>query len=176
MLKNKKSLFSNSFKKFDNIKLTTGEDCDICSEVLQETLEALQNLPEALLFDESKVSPVWIEILNKSSTFLQQVILWYDNIKNLKTMFILKIYKIMYFFLYIFAFSDVADSSSRKIPLVDRQYALRILLELAIQRGTITALIDMILLLLILSERKDCLSDNRLVVILNVVILFSVFL
>lgn len=41
------------------------------------------------------------------------------------------------------------------IPLVDRQYALQILFELAIQRGTITAMLDMILLLLTLSEKND---------------------
>lgn len=52
-----------------------GEDCDICSELLLETLEALRALPEALLFDESKMSSVWIDILEKSSSFLQQVVL-----------------------------------------------------------------------------------------------------
>lgn len=52
-----------------------GEDCDICSELLQETLEALQTLPEALLFDESKVSPVWRDVLEKSSSFLRLVVM-----------------------------------------------------------------------------------------------------
>lgn len=58
------------------IILYTGEDCDLCSELLQETLITLQELPEALLFDESKVSPVWTDVLEKSTNFLQQVVLW----------------------------------------------------------------------------------------------------
>lgn len=55
------------------------------------------------------------------------------------------------------------NSSEHEIPLIDRQYALQILFELAIQRGTITALLDMILLLIILSEKNDHSSENRFI-------------
>lgn len=52
-----------------------GEDCDLCSDLLLDTLEALRALPEALLFKERKMSPVWIDVMEKSSTFLQQIVL-----------------------------------------------------------------------------------------------------
>ncbi len=52
-----------------------GEDADLCSELLQESLEALQSLPEATLFDESAVSPVWLEVVDRSARFLRQVVL-----------------------------------------------------------------------------------------------------
>jgi hypothetical protein len=59
-----------------------GEDIDICSELLQETLESLRSLPEALLFNEDKISSVWIDILEKSSIFLRQVVLGYGPEQN----------------------------------------------------------------------------------------------
>jgi E3 ubiquitin-protein ligase HERC2 len=52
-----------------------GEDADLCSELLTESLEALQSLPEATLFDESSVSPVWLEVVERSDKFLRQVVL-----------------------------------------------------------------------------------------------------
>ena len=48
-----------------------------------------------------------------------------------------------------------------KVPLVDRHYSLQILLELAIQRGTITAVLDTVLLLLSLAEKNYSANDNR---------------
>lgn len=53
----------------------SGEDADLCSEVLQESLDALRSLPEATLFDESNVSPVWLEVVERSTKFLKQVVL-----------------------------------------------------------------------------------------------------
>lgn len=52
-----------------------GEDADLCSEVLEESLDALRSLPEATLFEESNVSPVWLEVVERSSKFLRQVVL-----------------------------------------------------------------------------------------------------
>lgn len=60
-----------------------------------------------------------------------------------------------------FIYSEVMNSSEREVPLVDRHYALQILLELAVQRGTITAVLDMVMLLLTLSEKNSALIDNR---------------
>lgn len=51
-----------------------GEDIDLCSELLTESLEALQLLPAATLFDEDNVSPVWLEVVERSTKFLKQVI------------------------------------------------------------------------------------------------------
>lgn len=72
-------LMTSMHKPLSHWMRITGEDSDICTELLQETFESLQSLPEALLFDESKVSPVWIDILEKSSSFLRQVVLGYEE-------------------------------------------------------------------------------------------------
>ena len=41
----------------------SGEDQDLCSDLLSESLEALQALPEASLFDSKAVSAVWLEVV-----------------------------------------------------------------------------------------------------------------
>lgn len=51
-----------------------GEDTDLCSELLLESLDALRLLPVATLFDESGVSPVWLEVVDRSAKFLRQVV------------------------------------------------------------------------------------------------------
>nr|CAD7262173.1 unnamed protein product [Timema shepardi] len=55
--------------------MSVGEDTDLCSELLTESLDALHSLPEATLFDESSVSPVWLEVVDRSDKFLRQVVL-----------------------------------------------------------------------------------------------------
>lgn len=52
-----------------------GEDTDLCGELLLESLEALQLLSPATLFDDTSVSPVWMEIVERSSKFLRQVVM-----------------------------------------------------------------------------------------------------
>lgn len=52
-----------------------GEDTDLCSDLLSESLEALQMLPVATLFYQSDVSPVWLEVVERSTKFLRQVII-----------------------------------------------------------------------------------------------------
>lgn len=51
-----------------------GEDTDLCSELLSESLDALRMLPVATLFDGEKVSSVWLEVVERSSKFLLQVV------------------------------------------------------------------------------------------------------
>ena len=51
-----------------------GEDADLCRELLDEALEALQDLPEATLFDDQSVSPVWLEVVERATKFLRSVI------------------------------------------------------------------------------------------------------
>lgn len=41
----------------------------------QESLEALETLPEATLFDESSVSSVWLDVVERSQKFLTSVVL-----------------------------------------------------------------------------------------------------
>jgi E3 ubiquitin-protein ligase HERC2 len=51
----------------------SGEDTDLCTDLLREALEALSALPEASVFDESSVNPIWLEVITKSEKFLQNV-------------------------------------------------------------------------------------------------------
>jgi len=57
------------------VKIISGEDGDLCSEMLREPLEALRLVPEASLFDQSSVSPIWLEVVETSSNFLRDVVL-----------------------------------------------------------------------------------------------------
>uniref|UniRef100_A0A3B3YFA5 HECT-type E3 ubiquitin transferase n=1 Tax=Poecilia mexicana TaxID=48701 RepID=A0A3B3YFA5_9TELE len=103
------------------------DDADLCSELLQESLDALRALPEATLFDEGTVSSVWLEVVERATKFL-----------------------------------DVHGSASVKgnIPLQDEHLALAILLELAVQRGTLQ-LLSAVLLLLRLWENGTREMDNE---------------
>lgn len=51
-----------------------GEDTDLCNELLTESLDALRILPVATLFEEEKVSSVWLEVVERSSKFLLEVV------------------------------------------------------------------------------------------------------
>uniref|UniRef100_A0A3P9BK00 E3 ubiquitin-protein ligase HERC2 n=1 Tax=Maylandia zebra TaxID=106582 RepID=A0A3P9BK00_9CICH len=51
----------------------SGDDADLCSELLQESLDALRALPEATLFDEGTVSSVWLEVVERATKFLSDV-------------------------------------------------------------------------------------------------------
>lgn len=109
----------------------SGEDMDLCSELLQEALEALQGLPEASLFDTSQVSALWIEVLERSIKFLRQVVL-----------------------------GDVMGGRCL-VPRSDRHIALSLLMELGSQKGTLSASLELIQLLLTLWEKEKDVEDNR---------------
>ena len=51
----------------------SGEDSDLCTEVLQEALGILQELPVALLFDAGAVSEVWLDVVDRAMRFLTDV-------------------------------------------------------------------------------------------------------
>lgn len=51
----------------------SGEDRDLCSDVLHEALDILQELPVALLFDSSSVSEVWLDVVDRTMKFLSEV-------------------------------------------------------------------------------------------------------
>ncbi|XP_053987984.1 E3 ubiquitin-protein ligase HERC2 isoform X2 [Hylaeus volcanicus] len=110
----------------------SGEDIELCSELLSESLEALQSLPEATLFDENNVSQVWLEVVERSAKFLRQVVT--GNI--------------------------VSGRSWCPIPLSDQHTALCLLLELVTQRATLSSLLDSVCLLLFLSDTHKN-QDNR---------------
>lgn len=54
-----------------------GEDIDLCSELLNESLDALKMLPVATLYDQKNISPVWLEVVERSIKFLRQVVTGY---------------------------------------------------------------------------------------------------
>ena len=87
-----------------------GEDSDLCTDLLQETLEALIMLPPPSLFDESSVSSVWLEVVERTSKFLRSVVM--GDVLN-----------------------QESASSEVEIPAKDRNTALTLLLEFAIQKG-----------------------------------------
>ncbi|KAL2717183.1 E3 ubiquitin-protein ligase HERC2 [Vespula squamosa] len=110
----------------------SGEDVEFCSELLSESLEALQCLPEATLFDESNVSQIWLEVVERSTKFLKQVVV--GNV--------------------------IGERSWHPIPIADQHTALCLLLELVMQRATLSNLLDAVVLLLQLSGKNKN-QDNR---------------
>lgn len=52
----------------------SGQDSDLCSELLQESLDALRSLPAGSLFDEKAVSPVWQDVVDRTSKFLMTIV------------------------------------------------------------------------------------------------------
>uniref|UniRef100_A0A182QWD0 HECT-type E3 ubiquitin transferase n=1 Tax=Anopheles farauti TaxID=69004 RepID=A0A182QWD0_9DIPT len=109
----------------------SGEDVELCSELLSEALEALQTLPEASLFDTSHLSALWIEVVEKSIKFLRQVVL-----------------------------GDVMGGRCL-VPKADRHIALSLLLELGAQKGTLGGSLEGVSLLLTLHEKDHQSEDNR---------------
>ncbi|XP_042217246.1 E3 ubiquitin-protein ligase HERC2-like isoform X2 [Homarus americanus] len=114
----------------------SGEDADLCTELLQESLEALETLPEATLFDESTVSSVWLDVVERSQKFLTSVVL--SQVPG-----------------------GTGGSSVTRVPLGDRHMALSLLLHLALQRATLSTLLTVITLLLQLWDSGRNQVDNR---------------
>lgn len=117
----------------------SGEDSDLCTELLQDTHDALLLLPEASLFDESTVSPVWLEVVDRTSKFLRSVVMG-D----------------------VCASSEASSSSSScNIPACDRHTALVLLLEFAVQKGALHEMLDLVKLLLCIWYQGRQRQDNR---------------
>lgn len=109
----------------------SGEDTELCSELLTEALESLHGLPEASLFNSGEISPLWIEVLERSIKFLRQVVL-----------------------------GDIMGTRCN-VPREDRHTALNLLLELGIQKGNLGSALEGVLLLLNLWEKDKDTEDNR---------------
>lgn len=110
----------------------SGEDTELCSELLMEALDAMQGLPEASLFDSVHVSPLWLEVLERSLKFLRQVVV-----------------------------GDLITGGRGSVPKSDRDIALSLLLELESQKGTLSASLEAILLLLTVWDKEKDSDDNR---------------
>lgn len=113
-----------------------GEDVDLCNELLAESLAALQVIPVATLFDDTKVSPIWLDIVERSVKFLRQVVT--GDLTN-----------------------NERHTASCAVPLQDQHTSLCLLLELALQKGSLSSLLDVVLLLLNLWNRTQYSEDNR---------------
>ncbi|XP_077868707.1 E3 ubiquitin-protein ligase HERC2-like [Saccoglossus kowalevskii] len=114
----------------------TGEDADLCRELLQESLDAMRSLPEATLFDETSMSKVWLEVVERASKFLRSVVLGDLN-------------------------AGATAKGANTIPVGDQHAALALLLELSMQRGTLSEILCSVLLLLQLWEYGQQETDNR---------------
>uniref|UniRef100_T1IYS2 HECT-type E3 ubiquitin transferase n=1 Tax=Strigamia maritima TaxID=126957 RepID=T1IYS2_STRMM len=117
----------------------SGEDSDLCRELLQESLDALRTLPEASLFDESSVSNIWLQVVERSSKFLRSVVLGDVTLEGSFT------------------------RSTCQIPVADQHIALSLLMELAVQRGSLSQVISAVLLLLHLWDSGKYEMDNRII-------------
>lgn len=53
----------------------SGEDVDLCSDVLEEALTILQSLPVASMFGATSISDIWLDTINRTSNFLSSVCL-----------------------------------------------------------------------------------------------------
>ena len=51
----------------------SGEDSDLCTEVLQQALDVLQELQIPSLFDGQDLSNVWLEVVDRCMEFLKSV-------------------------------------------------------------------------------------------------------
>ncbi|KAI8034196.1 hypothetical protein M5D96_013047 [Drosophila gunungcola] len=109
----------------------SGEDTEMCSELLSEALASLQELPEATLFETAVVSSLWLEVMERSIKFLRLV-----------------------------ALGDPMGGRCTA-PLNDRHTALCLLLELGVQKGTLAATLECVVLLLLLWEKDRAGNDNR---------------
>lgn len=109
----------------------SGEDIELCSELLSEALVSIQELPEASLFDMSKISPIWLDLLERTLKFLRQVVL-----------------------------GDIMGARCR-VPREDCFTALNLLLELGAQKGDLSSALDGVHLLLSAWEKEKDTEDNR---------------
>jgi E3 ubiquitin-protein ligase HERC2 len=116
----------------------SGEDSDLCTELLQETLDALIMLPEASLFDANQVSSVWLEVVERTSKFLRSVVMG-DVVSQ----------------------GTASATTVAEIPAKDRHTALNLLLEFAVQKGSLHEMLDMVKLLISIWRLGRQRQDNR---------------
>lgn len=110
-------------------------DTDLCSELLSDSLEAIQtSLEPGGLFDTTGLSSLWMEAIEKSIKFLRQIVL--NEISN-------------------------EHDSVAAVPRADRNISLNLLLELEMQKGTLAGSLEGVLLLLSLADLNGNNNDNR---------------
>ncbi len=95
----------------------SGSDSDLCSELLEDTLEALRTLPEASFFDAGSISGVWKGVIGRTTRFLRAVVTGEEPADALQET------------------AGATAAAAAAIPEQDRHLALMLLLEFAVQNG-----------------------------------------
>jgi E3 ubiquitin-protein ligase HERC2 len=109
---------------------------ELCSELLSDSLEAIQlSLEPGALFDTSSLSSLWLEAIEKSIKFLKQIVINDISAEN--------------------------ESGNSQIPKADRNISLNLLLELELQKGSLSGSLEGVLLLLTISDINRRNNDNR---------------
>ncbi len=111
----------------------SGEDGDLCSDLLEETLDAVLTLPEASLFHAGEtISGVWMEVVERATKFFRSVVIG-------------------------------GEPGLGNVPKRDRHLALNLLLEFSVQKGTLAEMLGAVMLLFHVwsRERGGRLADNR---------------
>lgn len=112
-------------------------DTELCSELLSDSLDAIQmSLEPGALFDTSSLSTLWLEAIEKSIKFLKQIVI--NDIS-----------------------AETESTSHHQIPKADRNISLNLLLELELQKGSLSGSLEGVLLLLSISEINRRNNDNR---------------
>ncbi|RWS12697.1 E3 ubiquitin-protein ligase HERC2-like protein [Dinothrombium tinctorium] len=109
----------------------TGEDLDLCSDLLKDALDSLRSLDEALLFNCE--DSIWIEVVDKISQFLKNILIEHSSIVTTSG----RLEELNW-----------ERLGELRIPDEDLEYCLSLILELAIQRGNLGNLLDAILLMI----------------------------
>ncbi|XP_050522470.1 E3 ubiquitin-protein ligase HERC2 [Daktulosphaira vitifoliae] len=100
----------------------SGNNSDLCTQMLKESLSSLQSVPEQYLINKNSIPKYWIETLERSTKFLFQVV--NGNV----------------------TLSDPKIINANQIPDIDRQLALCLSLELGIQRKSLCQLLQCVLM------------------------------
>ncbi|XP_060835591.1 E3 ubiquitin-protein ligase HERC2 isoform X3 [Rhopalosiphum padi] len=116
----------------------SGNNSDLCTQMLKDSLEALQCIPEDFLVDESNVPTFWIETLERSSKFLFHVVNGNINVSENESIHV------------------------NHIPNTDRQFALCLSLELGLQKKSLSQILQCVLMFFELGLHCDKIYNRHL--------------
>ncbi|XP_077975128.1 E3 ubiquitin-protein ligase HERC2-like isoform X2 [Styela clava] len=108
----------------------SSEDSDLCTDLLQDTLFAFRALPPASMYDVSKISKTWINVVDRTKEFLKSVAC--GDLGN----------------------THDVGSSVHTIPISDQHLAIDLLLEISLQKGTLCSILEILFYLLNMWEAR----------------------
>lgn len=136
----------------------SGNNSDLCTQMLKDSLEALQCVPNDFLVNISNLPIFWLETLERSSKFLFQVVIGYYKSYLLTPVINQTIYYYMFFLCYLFRNFNTPEKeniSVNYIPNIDKQFALSLLLELGLQRKSLSQILQCVLMFFELGSYCD---------------------